>query len=62
MTTSAQPTILHPEYSELLVRAGIDAVWANMDAVGRARRVLPAAEQWVLLEAATPVRDQGSAR
>jgi pyruvate, water dikinase len=48
-----QAPSVHPEYAELLVRAGIDAVSVNMDAVDRARRLLAAAEQRVLLEAAT---------
>ena len=47
-----QAPSVHPEYAELLVRAGIDAVSVNMDAVDRARRLLAAAEQRVLLEAA----------
>jgi pyruvate,water dikinase len=48
-----QAPSVHPEYAELLVRAGIDAVSVNMDAVDRARRLLAAAEQRVLLEAAS---------
>jgi pyruvate,water dikinase len=47
-----QAPSVHPEYAELLVRAGIDAVSVNMDAVDRARRLLAAAEQRVILEAA----------
>ena len=47
-----QAPSVHPEYAELLVRAGIDAVSVNMDAVDRARRLLAAAEQRLLLEAA----------
>jgi pyruvate,water dikinase len=47
-----QAPSVHPEYAELLVRAGIDAVSVNMDAVGRARRLLAAAEQRIILEAA----------
>ena len=43
---------MHPEYAELLVRAGIDAISVNIDAVDRARRLIAAAEQRVLLEAA----------
>ena len=43
---------VHPEYAELLVRAGIDAVSVNMDAVDRARRLIASAEQRVLLDAA----------
>jgi pyruvate, water dikinase len=49
-----------PAYAELLVRAGIDAVSVNMDAVDRARRLLAAVEQRVLLEAATARPDRGS--
>ena len=47
-----QAPSVHPEYAELLVRAGIDAISVNMDAVGRARRLLAAAEQRVVLEGA----------
>jgi pyruvate,water dikinase len=43
---------VHPEYAELLVRAGIDAISVNMDTVDRARRLIAAAEHRVLLEAA----------
>jgi pyruvate,water dikinase len=49
-----QAPSVHPEYAELLVRAGIDAVSVNMDAVDRARRLIASAEQRVLLDA---VRD-----
>ena len=41
---------MHPEYAELLVRAGIDAISVNVDAVERARRLIAAAEQRLLLE------------
>jgi pyruvate,water dikinase len=54
-----QAPSVHPEYAELLVRAGIDAVSVNIDAVDRARRLLAAAEQRVLLEAA---RDKSDTR
>jgi pyruvate, water dikinase len=50
-----QAPSVHPEYAELLVRAGIDAVSVNMDAVDRCRRLLAAAEQRVMLEAAREV-------
>ena len=53
-----QAPSVHPEYAELLVRAGIDAVSVNMDAVDRARRLLAAAEQRVLLEAARGEHDR----
>jgi pyruvate,water dikinase len=43
---------VHPEYADLLVRAGIDAVSVNIDAVDRTRRLLDAAERRVLLERA----------
>ena len=47
-----QAPSVHPAYAELLVRAGIDAISVNIDAVDRARRLVAAAEQRVLLEAA----------
>ncbi|MBN1530023.1 MAG: phosphoenolpyruvate synthase [Thermoleophilaceae bacterium] len=47
-----QAPSVHPEYAEILVRAGIDAVSVSMDAVERGRRLLASAEQRVLLEAA----------
>lgn len=55
-----QAPSVHAEYAELLVRAGIDAVSVNMDAVDRARRLLAAAEQRVLLEAANSPADRES--
>ena len=47
-----QAPSVHPEYAELLVRAGIDAISVNIDAVDRARRLIAAAEQRLLLEGA----------
>ena len=49
-----QAPSVHPEYADLLVRAGIDAVSVNIDAVDRARRLIDAAERRVLLEHARP--------
>jgi pyruvate, water dikinase len=46
-----QAPSVHREYAELLVRAGIDAISVNMDAVDRARNLIAAAEQRVLLDA-----------
>ena len=43
---------VHPEYAEILVRAGIDAISVNMDAVDGARRLVAAAEQRLLVESA----------
>jgi pyruvate,water dikinase len=51
-----QAPSVHPEYADLLVRAGIDAISVNMDVVDRTRRLVAAAEQRLLLEAA---RDGG---
>jgi pyruvate,water dikinase len=47
-----QAPSVHPEYPDLLVRAGIDAISVNVDAVERARRLIAAAEQRLLLDAA----------
>lgn len=47
-----QAPSVHPEYADLLVRAGIDAISVNLDVVDRTRRLVAAAEQRVLLEAA----------
>jgi pyruvate,water dikinase len=46
-----QAPSVHPEYAEVLVRAGIDAISVNIDAVDRARRLVAAAEQRLLLDA-----------
>jgi pyruvate, water dikinase len=47
-----QAPSVHPEYAELLVRAGIDCVSVNMDVVDRTRALIAAAERRVLLDAA----------
>ena len=47
-----QAPSVYPEYAELLVRAGIDAISVNIDAVDRTRRLVAAAEQRLLVEAA----------
>jgi pyruvate,water dikinase len=47
-----QAPSVHPEYAELLVRAGIDAISVSVDVVNRTRRLIAAAEQRLLLEAA----------
>ena len=47
-----QAPSVHPEYAELLVRAGIDAISVSVDVVDRTRRLIAAAEQRLLLEAA----------
>jgi len=47
-----QAPSVHPEYADLLVRAGIDAISVNMDVVDRTRRLVAVAERRVLLDAA----------
>jgi pyruvate,water dikinase len=47
-----QAPSVHPEYTELLVRAGIDAISVNMDVVHRTRRLIDAAERRLLLDSA----------
>jgi pyruvate, water dikinase len=47
-----QAPSVYPEYAEILVRAGIDAISVNIDAVDRARRLVAAAEQRLMLEGA----------
>jgi pyruvate,water dikinase len=47
-----QAPSVYPEYTDLLVRAGIDAISVNIDVVDRTRRLIDAAVRRVLLEAA----------
>lgn len=47
-----QAPSVHPEYAEILVRAGIDAISVNLDTVDRARTLIARAERRVMLEAA----------
>jgi pyruvate,water dikinase len=47
-----QAPSVYPEYAELLVRAGIEAISVNIDAVDRARRSVAAAERRLLLDGA----------
>jgi pyruvate, water dikinase len=47
-----QAPSVYPEYTDLLVRAGIDAISVNMDVVDRTRGLIASAEQRVVLEAA----------
>ena len=51
-----QAPSVHAEYAQLLVEAGIDAISVNIDAVDRARSLIAAAEQRLLLDNA---RDRG---
>jgi pyruvate,water dikinase len=45
-----QAPSVHPEYAELLVRAGIDAISVSVDAAPRTRALVASAEQRVLLD------------
>ena len=47
-----QAPSVHPGYTELLVRAGIDAISVNMDVVDRTRHLIDQAERRVVLDAA----------
>lgn len=47
-----QAPSVHPEFAELLVRAGIDSISVNPDAIHATRRNVDAAERRILLEAA----------
>ena len=47
-----QAPSVHPEYADLLVQAGIDAISVNIDVVERTRRLVAAGERRVLLAAA----------
>ena len=47
-----QAPSVHPEYAEILVRAGIDAISVNLDTVDRARTLIARAERRLMLEAA----------
>lgn len=47
-----QAPSVHPEYAELLVRAGIDAISVSVDVLDRTRAMVAAAEKRVLLDAA----------
>jgi pyruvate, water dikinase len=47
-----QAPSVHPEYADHLVEWGIDSISVNVDAIGRARRHIAAAEERLLLERA----------
>jgi pyruvate,water dikinase len=47
-----QAPSVYPEYSELLVRSGIDAISVNLDVVDRTRRLIAAAETRLILDSA----------
>ena len=55
-----QAPSVHPEYAELLVRAGIDAISVSVDVIDRTRALVAAAERRVLLDAARSGRQAGS--
>jgi pyruvate,water dikinase len=52
-----QAPSVYPEYAELLVRAGIDAISVNIDVVDQTRRLIDQAERRLLLEAARSLMD-----
>jgi pyruvate, water dikinase len=54
-----QAPSVYPEYAELLVRSGIEAISVNVDAVDRTRRLVAASERRLLLERAR--REGGAA-
>jgi pyruvate,water dikinase len=45
-----QAPSVHPEYAELLVRAGIDAISVSVDVIDRTRGLVAAAERRVMLD------------
>ncbi len=53
-----QAPSVHPEYAELLVGAGIDAISVSVDVVDRTRRLVAAAEQRLLLARARDDHEQ----
>ncbi|MGA2319219.1 MAG: phosphoenolpyruvate synthase [Solirubrobacteraceae bacterium] len=55
-----QAPSVHPEYAELLVRAGIDAISVSVDVLDRTRAMVAAAEQRVLLDTARAGADMAS--
>ena len=55
-----QAPSVHPEYAELLVRAGIDAISVNIDVVDRTRRLIDVAERRLLLDAARSTMEVAS--
>ena len=57
-----QAPSVHPEYAELLVRAGIDAISVNIDVVDRTRRLIDVAERRLLLDAARSTMEVASWR
>ncbi len=57
-----QAPSVHPEYAELLVRAGIDAISVSVDVVERTRALVASAEQRVLLDGARADSEHGHGR
>jgi len=56
-----QAPSVYPEYADLLVRAGIDAISINIDVIERTRALVAAAERRVLLTAARQGVGEGGA-
>ena len=55
-----QAPSVYPEYADVLVRAGIDAISVNIDAIERSRNLIAAAERRLLLDKARDEPEKAS--